>query len=262
MKDQIIILALHRVGKPVQGTSLRGLFTSERLLRFQVRLLKGAGFTFATLCDAMTDRTGRRAVITFDDGYEDNLTNGLPVLEALSVPATVFAISGDVGKQSCTWDEAGDKTPADMLSWEQLDRLAAAGWEIGAHGHEHIHLARRCSTQQSEVIRSCVNAIQERLGINPVSFAYPYGSYTAQTKEILSSVGVRFAVTTHKPRMGELQPSIDHLELKRLAVGGWAWHHFLKIGLRTLAVVGFSGLAVGLVPDRTPFLSPIPQFFD
>ncbi len=53
------------------------------------------------------DRTDRDSiVITFDDGYMDNLTEALPVLESESVPATVFVSTGPM-KKNCElwWDE-------------------------------------------------------------------------------------------------------------------------------------------------------------
>src|ERR1700694_4545037 len=52
-------------------------------------------------------RSIRRAVVvTFDDGYADNLENGVPLLERYDVPATVFAASGQVGRpREFAWDE-------------------------------------------------------------------------------------------------------------------------------------------------------------
>ena len=52
-------------------------------------------------------RTDRDSiVITFDDGYMDNLTHALPVLESEGVPATVFVSTGNI-KKNCElwWDE-------------------------------------------------------------------------------------------------------------------------------------------------------------
>jgi peptidoglycan/xylan/chitin deacetylase (PgdA/CDA1 family) len=43
-------------------------------------------------------------VITLDDGYADNLYNAKPLLEATGVPATVFVISGEMGREFW-WDE-------------------------------------------------------------------------------------------------------------------------------------------------------------
>lgn len=60
---------------------------------------------------AAEHRIPERAVaVTFDDGYLDNLTHALPVLERTGVPATVFVTSGYVGSEREFW-------------WDALERL-------------------------------------------------------------------------------------------------------------------------------------------
>lgn len=56
-------------------------------------------------------RIPRKAiVVTFDDGYADNYTEALPLLEQYSIPATVFVTSGHVGQNTEFW-------------WDELERL-------------------------------------------------------------------------------------------------------------------------------------------
>jgi peptidoglycan/xylan/chitin deacetylase (PgdA/CDA1 family) len=48
----------------------------------------------------------RGVVVTFDDGYIDNLTYALPILESYQIPATVFVTTGNLIEQrEFWWDE-------------------------------------------------------------------------------------------------------------------------------------------------------------
>lgn len=48
--------------------------------------------------------------VTFDDGYMDNFTNALPILQEFEIPATVFVSTGNINTSEEFW-------------WDELERL-------------------------------------------------------------------------------------------------------------------------------------------
>jgi len=103
-----VVLAYHRVASPPQDPQL--MCVSPAHFAEHLRLMRQAG-ECVTLRDLVrwgaVGHVPRRAiVVTFDDGYADNLEVAEPLLRAAGVPATVFVASGglDVGRHFW-WDE-------------------------------------------------------------------------------------------------------------------------------------------------------------
>ena len=77
-----------------------------------------------------------------------------------------------------------------FMTWEQVAALRDAGWEIGAHTATHCKLADHHAEHgdagvEEEAVTS--NALfAANLGEAPRHFAYPSGSRTDRTDEILS----------------------------------------------------------------------------
>jgi peptidoglycan/xylan/chitin deacetylase (PgdA/CDA1 family) len=57
----------------------------------------------STLADVSVPSRRPRVVVTFDDGYRDNLTSALPIAESKGVPITVFVTSGILGSHNGLW---------------------------------------------------------------------------------------------------------------------------------------------------------------
>ena len=57
----------------------------------------------STLADLAVPSRRPRVVVTFDDGYRDNLTSALPIAESKGVPITVFVTSGILGNHNGLW---------------------------------------------------------------------------------------------------------------------------------------------------------------
>jgi peptidoglycan/xylan/chitin deacetylase (PgdA/CDA1 family) len=72
-----------------------------------IRYLRGHDIEIVTL-DTLLDRledphAPRFAVLTFDDGYRDNLTHALPVLEHHAAPATIYVTTGMIERSMDAW---------------------------------------------------------------------------------------------------------------------------------------------------------------
>jgi peptidoglycan/xylan/chitin deacetylase (PgdA/CDA1 family) len=103
-----VVLLYHRVADA--PADAWGLAVSPTRFRQHMELLRSE-FHPMTLTD-LTDAARKRRVpdgavaVTFDDGYVDNLTEALPVLEQAEVPATVFVATAYMGAGvPFWWDE-------------------------------------------------------------------------------------------------------------------------------------------------------------
>ena len=87
-----LILCFHRIAHPDHGgRSLLAISPED----FEKTLTEiGRSREFVTLEESSRPSSAQRAVVTFDDGYLDNLTTALPILESRGIPATFFLSTG------------------------------------------------------------------------------------------------------------------------------------------------------------------------
>ena len=104
-KSGAVILCYHRVADGVEDPF--GLCVSPA--RFAAHLDELVRRREpSTLNDFSKPSRRTRVVVTFDDGYCDNLFNALPIAEAKGVPITVFVTSGVLGDHhGFWWDRLG-----------------------------------------------------------------------------------------------------------------------------------------------------------
>lgn len=141
--DQVLILMYHRIADT--GLDPWQLCVSPEKFRQQLEQLSQQ-FEFIKLSDipACGDLSNK-LVITFDDGYADNLLVAKPILEEFSAPATVFVTSGYVGgEREFWWDELEqlilqlDSLPNSLsLDMESLQLQ----FDFKQHGHYSEELA-------------------------------------------------------------------------------------------------------------------------
>ncbi|MCX5768762.1 MAG: polysaccharide deacetylase family protein [Candidatus Hydrogenedentes bacterium] len=153
--------------------------------------------------------------ITFDDGYLDNYTNAAPVLLELDMPATFFVVAGRVGRML---DHDTDPDSAALMSWQNIKDLQSARFEIGCHTKTHPRLARLDRGGQNDEIAGAKGLIEQQIGREVASFAYPFGSrddYNELSIAIVREAGFRQAASN---RYGVNTPGANRFDLRRIWV--------------------------------------------
>lgn len=85
----------------------RGLSVTSERFEEQMRYIK-ENYNCLPLPEAIALLSERRlppktVVVTFDDGYRDNLTLALPILEKYDIPATIYVTTGLVNRSEQLW---------------------------------------------------------------------------------------------------------------------------------------------------------------
>jgi peptidoglycan/xylan/chitin deacetylase (PgdA/CDA1 family) len=101
------ILTFHSVVKDIDQQLGQSIHVQDYVLREIVRYLRTIDRDIVTLDEGMRrlmEPTSRRfVVLTFDDGYRNNLTNALPVLQELDAPFTVYVNSNMLSGEIDLW---------------------------------------------------------------------------------------------------------------------------------------------------------------
>jgi peptidoglycan/xylan/chitin deacetylase (PgdA/CDA1 family) len=202
----------HVINPPPPGAPYPGLYVPTEEFAEQMQALAQAGFHAVTLDQLWANwkegaplPQGKPIVLTFDNGYQSQYTNALPVLRRLDWEGVEnLQLTGLPPSQG-------------GLSPEQVRGLLAAGWELDTQGFSHADLTTLDPSElhyQVTVARSEV----QRLYHVPVNwFCYPSGQYNAAVIAAVQAAGYRGS-TTVVP--GWAQPGGDPDRLPRLRVLG------------------------------------------
>ena len=130
----------------------------------------------------------RPVVLTFDDGFLDFFTEALPVLRRYGYPATLYLATGYIGGTS-RWMQREGEASRPIVTWDQVREISASGVECGGHSHRHLQLDTLPRALARDEIVRCKSLLEDHLGQEVSSFAYPHGYHSAVTKRLVREAG-------------------------------------------------------------------------
>lgn len=177
-RGQVVVLCFHGIAE-----SQRDRF--DRMIRIVSHR------AVASQCFVDGSQRGKlRVCLTFDDAFANLLSGALPTLKAHGVPATIFAVSDNLGMPP-KWDmpqghrEAGENT----MTAPQLQGIACDEVRIGSHTRSHPSLKQlSAEAMRSELLESKI-ALESIVGVTVDELAFPYGVYDARVVEAAKAVG-------------------------------------------------------------------------
>jgi peptidoglycan/xylan/chitin deacetylase (PgdA/CDA1 family) len=160
-------------------------------------------------------------LLTFDDGYENNVSNALPILKKCGWTACLFVTSSYI-------ETAENDVTSQYLNLSKLRTWLDAGMELALHSHEHPNY-RQLSIEAVVADLKVNRKFFERHGLKVIeALAYPFGARPKEAlaflnlKNELKKAGVElaFRIGNRIHSWKELEQKIDHLDVCRIDIRG------------------------------------------
>ena len=145
----------------------------------------------------------RKILLTIDDGFLSFYNNAWPLLKKNKIPFILFVSTREVGNSN-------------YMSWNQIKEISKEDFvEIGNHSHTHDYLVDETNEIIRADIQNSINIFKEKLGKNSKFFSYPFGEYSENFKNIIETLGFKYAFGQHS---GVIDETKNIFELPRFPI--------------------------------------------
>ena len=145
----------------------------------------------------------RKILLTIDDGFLSFYENAWPILKKEKIPFILFVSTREVGSFN-------------YMSWSQIREISKEDFvEIGNHSHTHEYLVDEDIKTIREDIEKSISIFKKELKKNSIFFSYPFGEYNLDFKNLIKSLGFKYAFGQHS---GVIDETKDFFELPRYPI--------------------------------------------
>jgi peptidoglycan/xylan/chitin deacetylase (PgdA/CDA1 family) len=189
-QEAVPILMYHVIAAPPAGAPFPGLYVEPALFAAQMQALKDAGWHAVTPDQVLSNwregtplGTGKPIVLSFDNGYQSQYTQALPVLKRL----------GWVGEENIQL--SGLPPSQGGLLQSQIRGLVADGWELDTQGFSHADLITLDAAALHYEVAVSRQTLQRRFHVPVDWFCYPSGHYDATVIAAVRAAGYAGSTT-------------------------------------------------------------------
>lgn len=181
-------------------------------------------------------------VVTFDDGYSDNLLTK-DFFKSKNIRPTIFVLSDS--EHANRVEIENEKS---LLTLGEIQELYKNGWEIGSHSATHANLYSTVDLKQDVEIVQSKEILRDALGVPILYFAYPKGLYTTTSTDKVRQAGyeLAYAISGNYAKPNQFPYLVDRIGIDRT-------HGFLEFKAM------FSPVVVALRTRITRMLSSSPS---
>lgn len=146
--------------------------------------------------------------LTIDDAYKSFYDNGLEIFKKYDYPFTLFL-----------YVKATNEKYSDYMTWEQLKEVKKYG-DVQLHSYAHPKLQKLSNQEIIEDTKKSYELFERNMGYAPSMYAYPYGEYTQEVKNILKDNFPFDAIFNQN--IGAVTSKSDIFDIDRIALTGEA----------------------------------------
>lgn len=166
----------------------------------------------------------KSVMITFDDGWKDNLVYAYPILKKYNLKATLFIVTNWIEEAS---KKKGEFTAVNhgkcktqiaiypekvVLNWDDIEKMSDV---FDYHSHTHTHrdfYFKKCGWEEEFYLSK--KSLKDRLGIDEKQLCWPRGFYDNDLLNLAKEYNYKMFYTT-KRGMNRTDKKLDHI--KRIA---------------------------------------------
>ena len=224
IRRDLPVLMYHRVIDNKNEIGFYDTYVTKENFEKQMKYLSENNYISLTFKDIQNgeykkrfDKNKKYVIITFDDGYKDNLKNALPILKKYNMKMVLFLITGEkYNKWDADIDDREKEKRFDLMTDEEVRELISSGLvEIGGHTTVHLDMPNTDLKIIENDLKQSNEILEKITGYKPISFAYPWGNSTKNVREVVRNSGYSFAVSTEE---GSPCFSDDLFEIVRVGV--------------------------------------------